>query len=152
MLKIPALKGIYRYHEFLGPVIPLDFDRLPGRGAHPGGGSQRYPSGKGGDAVFSLKMTAKTPAPRLKDRGMASALSYINFLIQTGQVGEVLSICASTGDTSAAAALYAAYLKPHIKIGGFYCPIKKRHAPATVPAAGQWSPMYLRFPVSLTIA
>jgi threonine synthase len=46
---------------------------------------------------------------------MASALSYINFLIQNGYMSEVLAICASTGDTSAAAALYASYLKPHIK-------------------------------------
>jgi threonine synthase len=46
---------------------------------------------------------------------MASALSYINFLIRQGLVDQVLSICASTGDTSAAAALYAAYLRPHIK-------------------------------------
>jgi threonine synthase len=46
---------------------------------------------------------------------MASALSYINFLIRQGLVDQVLSICASTGDTSAAAALYAAYLKPRIK-------------------------------------
>jgi threonine synthase len=46
---------------------------------------------------------------------MASALSYIHFLIQSGRVSEVLAVCASTGDTSAAAALYAAYLQPRIK-------------------------------------
>jgi len=46
---------------------------------------------------------------------MASALSYINFLVQTGCLSDVLAICASTGDTSAAAALYASYLKPQVK-------------------------------------
>jgi threonine synthase len=46
---------------------------------------------------------------------MASALSYINAMVQKGIVSDVLAICASTGDTSAAAALYAAYLQPHIK-------------------------------------
>jgi threonine synthase len=46
---------------------------------------------------------------------MASALSYINYLVREGYVSDVLAICASTGDTSAAAALYAAYLKPHVK-------------------------------------
>ena len=24
MLGMPALKGIYRYHEFIGPVLPLE--------------------------------------------------------------------------------------------------------------------------------
>jgi threonine synthase len=46
---------------------------------------------------------------------MASALSYINFMVQKGYLSDVLAICASTGDTSAAAALYASYLKPRVK-------------------------------------
>jgi len=46
---------------------------------------------------------------------MACALSYLHFLIQSGKVSEVLTVCASTGDTSAAAALYAAYLNPKVK-------------------------------------
>jgi threonine synthase len=46
---------------------------------------------------------------------MASALSYINYLIHKGLVSDVLAVCASTGDTSAAAALYAAYLNPRVK-------------------------------------
>jgi threonine synthase len=45
---------------------------------------------------------------------MASALSYIHTLIQQGVLSEVLAVCASTGDTSAAAALYGAYLNPRI--------------------------------------
>ena len=36
MLKIPALKGIYRYHEFIGPVIPLDAIIYLGEGHMPG--------------------------------------------------------------------------------------------------------------------
>jgi len=36
-------------------------------------------------------------------------------LIRQGTLSEVLAVCASTGDTSAAAALYGAYLKPRIK-------------------------------------
>jgi threonine synthase len=46
---------------------------------------------------------------------MASALSYINHLIKDGHLSDILAICASTGDTSAAAALYSAYLKDHVK-------------------------------------
>ena len=41
---------------------------------------------------------------------MAAALSYLNFLVRRPGAGKMLAICASTGDTSAAAALYAAYL------------------------------------------
>ena len=41
---------------------------------------------------------------------MAAALSYLNFLVRQPGAGKMLAICASTGDTSAAAALYAAYL------------------------------------------
>ena len=114
MLKIPALKGIYRYHEFLGSVIPLDAVVYLGEGHTPVVEASRLLQEKAGIRFF-FKNDGQNPSASFKDRGMASALSYINFLIQTGQVGEVLSICASTGDTSAAAALYAAYLKPHIK-------------------------------------
>jgi threonine synthase len=46
---------------------------------------------------------------------MASAFSYINYMIRSGFLSDVLAVCASTGDTSAAAALYASYLKPHVK-------------------------------------
>ncbi len=114
ILKIPALKGIYRFHEFIGPVIPLDAVVYLGEGHTPvveANGILQETVGM----RFFFKNDGQNPSASFKDRGMASALSYINFLIQTGQVGEVLSICASTGDTSAAAALYAAYLRPHIK-------------------------------------
>ena len=46
---------------------------------------------------------------------MASALSYIRYLIDQNLTSDVLAVCASTGDTSAAAALYAAYLQPHVR-------------------------------------
>jgi threonine synthase len=46
---------------------------------------------------------------------MASALSYINLLVNTGKLSDVLAVCASTGDTSASVALYAAYLQPAVK-------------------------------------
>jgi threonine synthase len=64
---------------------------------------------------FYFKNDGQNPSASFKDRGMASALSFIHFLIREGHVDDVLAICASTGDTSAAAALYASYLRPHIK-------------------------------------
>ncbi|MCD4719934.1 MAG: pyridoxal-phosphate dependent enzyme, partial [Desulfobacula sp.] len=48
-------------------------------------------------------------------RGMASAMSSIKYLIDQNLVSNVIAVCASTGDTSAAAALYASYLGPLIK-------------------------------------
>jgi threonine synthase len=42
-------------------------------------------------------------------------LSSIKYLIDQGLVSDVIAVCASTGDTSAAAALYASYLGPLIK-------------------------------------
>ena len=114
MLKDPAVKGIYRYHEFIGPVIPLDAVVYLGEGHTPVVEANGHLQEKAGIRFF-YKNDGQNPSASFKDRGMASALSYINFLIRQGHVDQVLSICASTGDTSAAAALYAAYLKPHIQ-------------------------------------
>ena len=114
MLKSPAVKGIYRYHEFIGPVIPLDAVVYLGEGHTPVVEANARLQEKTGIRFF-YKNDGQNPSASFKDRGMASALSYINFLIRQGHVDQVLSICASTGDTSAAAALYAAYLKPHIQ-------------------------------------
>ena len=35
MLNIPAMRGIYRYHEFIGPVIPLEAVVYLGEGHTP---------------------------------------------------------------------------------------------------------------------
>jgi len=114
MSTLPALKGIYRFHEFIGPVIPLDSVVYLGEGQTPMvEANQRLQSQVG--IRFFYKNDGQNPSASFKDRGMASALSYINFLINTGKVEQVLAVCASTGDTSAAAALYAAYLQPKIK-------------------------------------
>lgn len=114
MLKIPALKGIYRYHEFIGSRIPLDAVVYLGEGHTPVVEANNILQ-KAVGMRFFFKNDGQNPSASFKDRGMASALSHINWLIRQGVVDQVLSICASTGDTSAAAALYAAYLKPHIK-------------------------------------
>lgn len=114
MLTLPALKGIYRYHEFIGPIIPLEAVVYLGEAHTPvieANTNLQHAVGM----RFFYKNDGQNPSASFKDRGMASALSYINFLITSGQVSEVLAVCASTGDTSAAAALYAAYLRPHIK-------------------------------------
>lgn len=114
MLKIPAMKGIYRYHEFIGPSLPLSSIVYLGEGHTPVVEANHLLQEKAGIRFF-FKNDGQNPSASFKDRGMASALSYIHFLINTGKVSDVLALCASTGDTSAAAALYAAYLKPHVK-------------------------------------
>ena len=123
MLTIPALKGIYRYHEFIGPAIPLEHIVYLGEGSTPIVEANAYLQKKAG-ARFFFKNDGQNPSASFKDRGMASAFSYINFLIQKGHISDLLAICASTGDTSAAAALYASYLNnvksavilPHKKV------------------------------------
>ena len=114
MLNIDALKGIYRYHEFIGPVIPLESVIYLGEGHTPLIKANAALQEKIG-LRFYFKNDGQNPSASFKDRGMASALSYINFMVQKGYLGDVLAVCASTGDTSAAAALYASYLKPRIK-------------------------------------
>ena len=114
LLNMPALKGIYRYHEFIGPVIPLDAVVYLGEGHTPVVEANALLQEKVG-LRFYFKNDGQNPSASFKDRGMASALSYINMMVRAGKVSDVLAICASTGDTSAAAALYASYLTPHIK-------------------------------------
>ncbi len=114
MLKIPALKGIYRYHEFIGPSIPLESIIYLGEGHTPVIEASENLEQKIGLSFF-YKNDGQNPSASFKDRGMASAMSSIKYLIDKHLVSDVIAICASTGDTSAAAALYASYLGPSIK-------------------------------------
>ncbi len=114
MITMPALQGIYLYHEFIGPVIPLEAVVYLGEGHTPVIEANDFLKDKAGIKFF-FKNDGQNPSASFKDRGMASALSYINFMVQKGHVSDVLAICASTGDTSAAAALYASFLQPHVK-------------------------------------
>jgi threonine synthase len=114
MLGVPALKGIYRYHEFIGPVIPLEAVIYLGEAHTPMIEVNANLQEQLG-LRFYFKNDGQNPSASFKDRGMASALSYIRYLVDQNLVSDVLAVCASTGDTSAAAALYAAYLHPHVK-------------------------------------
>ncbi len=114
MLNIPALKGIYRFHEFVGPNIPLDSIIYLGEGDTPVVEANQRLQQKAG-LRFYYKNDGQNPSASFKDRGMASALSYIKYLIDTQQADNIIAVCASTGDTSASAALYSSYLTPNIK-------------------------------------
>jgi threonine synthase len=109
MLNEPALRGIFCFYELIAPVIPMGDIVYLGEGHTPEVAANADLAGEVGRA-FAFKNDGQNPSASFKDRGMAAALSYLNFLVRSENLGRVLAICASTGDTSAAAALYAAYL------------------------------------------
>lgn len=114
MLNIPALQGIYRFHEFIGPIMPLDSVVYLGEAHTPIIESNACLQEKAGARIF-FKNDGQNPSASFKDRGMASALSYIQYLLRQGYADDILAVCASTGDTSASAALYASFLQPRVK-------------------------------------
>ena len=114
ILKTPAYKGIYRFHEFTGSSIPESSIVYLGEGNTPVIEANNYLKEKL-DIRFFYKNDGQNPSGSFKDRGMASALSNVKYLIDQGLVSDIIAVCASTGDTSAAAALYASYLQPYVK-------------------------------------
>ena len=66
-------------------------------------------------ANFYFKNDGLNPSASFKDRGMACALSFINYFAAKHKIGNLLAICASTGDTSASAALYGSYLEDFLR-------------------------------------
>lgn len=113
MLNYQPLKGIFRFYEFIAPVIPLDCIVYLGEGGTPlveANSTLKKLTGR----RFFFKNDGQNPSASFKDRGMACALSFINYWAKKNNVDKLLSICASTGDTSASAALYASYLEDFI--------------------------------------
>ncbi|GAB6058354.1 threonine synthase [Desulfonatronum parangueonense] len=108
------LKGIFRFYELTAPVLePEDIVWL-GEGNTPIiPASTALAEHIGQDMAF--KNDGQNPSASFKDRGMACAFSYLKALIRRHGWDQVLTVCASTGDTSAAAALYAAYVGGAIK-------------------------------------
>ena len=114
MLNHQPLKGIFRYYEFIAPVIPLEQIIYLGEGHTPlVEANSRLREMVGMD--FFFKNDGLNPSASFKDRGMACALSYINYFAKKNDIRNLLSICASTGDTSASAALYGAYLEDFLR-------------------------------------
>jgi threonine synthase len=114
MLNNQSLKGIFRYYEFIAPIIPLDQIIYLGEGHTPlVEANDRLKEMIGLD--FYFKDDGLNPSASFKDRGMACALSFINYFAKKNSLDKMLAICASTGDTSASAALYASYLGDFLK-------------------------------------
>jgi len=108
------LMGIFRFHELILPIIPIEDIIYLGEGNTPMVQANKELSTWVG-CNFLVKMEGLNPSASFKDRGMASAISYLNHVIRVKNLDNVLGICASTGDTSASAALYMSYL-PKTKV------------------------------------
>lgn len=109
-----ALRGIFRYYELLAPLLEQEDIVYLGEGLTPI--VEAAPALR--DRVglpFAYKNDGQNPSASFKDRGMACAFSYLKWLCRRHEWDEVLTVCASTGDTSAAAALYAAYVGAPLK-------------------------------------
>ena len=106
---INNLCGIFRFHELILPILPVADIIYLGEGNTAIVRANPELSDWVG-APFLVKNDGFNPSASFKDRGMASAISYLNHVIREKNLDTVLGICASTGDTSAAAALYLSYL------------------------------------------
>jgi len=109
-----ALRGIFRFYELIAPVVEEEDIVYLGEGNTPIITSSPTLTKEIGQPL-AYKNDGQNPSASFKDRGMACAFSYLKFLVRKRNWDQVLTICASTGDTSASAALYAAYVGDPIK-------------------------------------
>jgi len=112
--RIQALRGIFRFYELMAPVFDEEDIVYLGDGSTPVIEAASRLERRIG-IRFAYKNDGQNPSASFKDRGMACAFSCLKWLCRKKSWNEVLTICASTGDTSAAAALYAAYMGPPVK-------------------------------------
>ncbi|MDL2316285.1 threonine synthase, partial [Desulfovibrio sp. OttesenSCG-928-A18] len=110
----PSLRGIFRFYELMAPVLEAGDVVFLGEGNTPVIEASKALQQTVG-ARFAYKNDGQNPSASFKDRGMACAFSFLQSLVRKKGWDEVLTVCASTGDTSAAAALYAAYVGGPIK-------------------------------------
>ena len=112
--KHTSLRGIFRYYELLAPVLDEEDIVCLGEGITPIVEASKDLKDIIGQN-FGYKNDGQNPSASFKDRGMACAFSFLKWLCRKEKWDEVLTVCASTGDTSAAAALYAAYVGKPLK-------------------------------------
>ncbi|WP_243546898.1 threonine synthase [Pseudodesulfovibrio tunisiensis] len=112
--KRTAMRGIFRFYELMAPVLDEDDILYLGEGNTPIIRSSDRLIRETGIRT-GYKNDGQNPSASFKDRGMACAFSYLRSLIRQNDWDQILTVCASTGDTSAAAALYASYAGEAIK-------------------------------------
>ncbi len=109
-----ALRGVFRFYELMAPVLEEEDIVYLGEGDTPIIEASAALAKQVGRR-FAYKNDGMNPSASFKDRGMAGAYSYLKSLVRKNGWKEVLTICASTGDTSAAAAMYGAYVGAPIR-------------------------------------
>ena len=100
-MSAPYASGVWRYHEWVLPDLPPEAVISKGEGNTPlyaGAGLRRALDAP----LLRLKHEGENPTLSFKDRGMTVGVSWARHL------GAAAVACASTGDTSAAMAAYAA--------------------------------------------
>lgn len=112
--KRTALRGIFRFYELMAPVMDEAHIVYLGEGNTPIVDASPALARQVGQPL-AFKNDGQNPSASFKDRGMACAFSSLKRLVAVHGWKEVVTVCASTGDTSAAAALYAAYVGDPIK-------------------------------------
>ncbi|WP_461211096.1 threonine synthase [Desulfocurvus sp. DL9XJH121] len=113
--KNSALRGVFRFYELMAPVLEEEDIVYLGEGQTPIVESAPALRETLGGQNMAFKNDGQNPSASFKDRGMACAFSFLKHLIRTTGSEEILAVCASTGDTSAAAALYASYVGGSVK-------------------------------------
>jgi threonine synthase len=109
-----SLRGIFRFYELIAPVVEKEDIIYLGEGNTPVIPASTHLKSETGQK-FAFKNDGQNPSASFKDRGMACAFSYLKKLVREKGWKQVLTICASTGDTSASAALYGAYVGAPVK-------------------------------------
>ncbi len=98
--KAPLSSGVWRYKEL---ILDLPEDQIVSRQE---GNTRLYPAGKAGEYAgiknFLLKHEGENPSGSFKDRGMTCGITAAKMLNASSVA------CASTGNTSASMAAYAA--------------------------------------------
>ena len=107
--QIPCLKGIFRFYELLAPIFDEKDIVWLGEGQTPIV-EANHRLQEIVNYSFAFKNEGQNPSASFKDRGMACSVTYLNWYCRTHNTKDLLCICASTGDTSAAAALYVSYV------------------------------------------
>lgn len=97
----PRASGVWRYHELVLPDLPADEIVTLGEGDTGLYRIERIERRLGAGPLY-VKHEGENPTLSFKDRGMTAAVSWARHL------GVEAVACASTGDTSAALAAYAA--------------------------------------------
>jgi len=105
-MDLPDRSGVWSKREWVLPQIPLEHVVTLGEGWNPLLPDPRTAK-RLGLADLRLKLCGTTHTGSFKDLGMTVLVSWVNHLVKTGAPIRAVA-CASTGDTSAALAAYAA--------------------------------------------